>query len=277
MNLNLNSVDYPKFRSIISSKKNDKIKRVHKLIKNGCKDYPFIIVDSSREILRALDNGIKPLELYYSPDLIRTESSKEIIEKLLNSSIKFFELKKDVFESIAYRNNPDGVLLIAEFSLGNIKDINLKEDTTILILDGIEKPGNLGALLRTADGGGVDYIIITNSVVNYKNPNVVRSSTGTIFKGNLYFADERELMLFLKKNSFRIISASPHANKLYHQVDYSGRIAVAVGSEALGLSESLEKKCDESVVIPMKGYADSLNVNQAATIILYEILKQRSF
>jgi TrmH family RNA methyltransferase len=276
VNSSLNSINFPKFRSIISSKKNEKIKRVTKFVKNGCKDDPFTIVDSSREIIRAINNGIKPLELYYSPELIRTEMSVEVINKLADRSVQFFELKKDVFESIAYKNNPDGVLLIAEFEIGALDQISLKDDTTILILDGIEKPGNLGALLRTADGAGTDYVVMTNCVVNYKNPNVVRSSTGTIFKGNLLLADEEELLEYLSRNNFLSICGSPHAKKIYHQVKYDGRVAIAVGSEAFGLSKSLESRCSESITIPMKGYADSLNVNQAATIILYEILKQRT-
>ncbi|MBN1968370.1 MAG: RNA methyltransferase [Candidatus Delongbacteria bacterium] len=277
MNTFLNRIEHPALRSTISSSKNEKIKKIIKFQKRIGRDRSdYIVIDSSREIARALENKVIIDELYYCPELIRNEETLQLFNKLSKSIPFVFELDLDVFTKICYKNNPDGLLITGKFSAKALSSIDFKKDNIILIIDGIEKPGNLGALLRTADGAGVDYIVSVNSVVNYRNPNVIRASTGVIFKGNFIETTESELIKYLKLNNYRIITATPHANNLYHQIDYKGKIAMIVGSEAFGVSKSLEKESDISVVIPMKGYADSLNVHQSATIVLYEALKQRS-
>jgi TrmH family RNA methyltransferase len=264
----------------ITSRKNDKIKELIKFRnKNGKTAKDLILVEGEREIERAIAAGIKPLEIYFCADLLiknRQNSLLNNLEKKFKEAY-FYDLPIDIFESIAYKNNPFGILMMAKFQAKKITDIKLPKNPACLICDNIEKPGNLGALLRTADGVGLDAVYQTGSLSDYRNPNVVRASTGTIFSLNFAQCDAKELIAYLKKNRIRIVAADPDAKIIYSELDYKKSYALVVGAEDKGLSQIFLDNADYLVKIPMLGAADSLNVHQAATVILFEALRQRGF
>jgi TrmH family RNA methyltransferase len=259
----------------ISSAKNEKIKDLIKFRnKNGKFSENQILIEGSRELERALAVNINFLETYFCTELI-DKDQKELLADVTANSEKLFQVDKFVFEKIAYKNNPFGIIVKAEFIPSKLEDIEITDNLLILVAESIEKPGNLGALMRTADGAGIDTIILTNKITDYRNPNVIRASTGTIFSKNIVEAGSEKVISFLKKNNINIIAADPYADKIYYDIDMTKKTAIVVGSEAFGLSDDFKNSADTLVKIPMKGYADSLNVNQAATIVLYEVVRQR--
>ena len=260
----------------ITSTKNEKVKDLIKFRnKNGKLSENEILIEGSRELKRALVANIKLLEAYFCPDLI-DDDQKELLADVTSNSEKLFQVDKYVFEKIAYKNNPFGIIVKAEFIPSKLEDIVISDNSLILVVESIEKPGNLGALMRTADGAGVDTIILADKITDYRNPNVIRASTGTIFSKKIVEASSQDIIAFLKKNNIDTIAADPFAEKMYYDVNYSKKTAIVVGSEAFGLSENFKNNADTLVKIPMEGFADSLNVNQAATIVLYEAVRQRN-
>ncbi|MDA3838311.1 MAG: RNA methyltransferase [Candidatus Delongbacteria bacterium] len=259
----------------ISSAKNEKIKDLIKFRnKNGKLSENQILIEGSRELERALAANIKFIEIYFCTDLIHSDQ-KELLADATSNSKHLYQVDKHIFEKIAFKNNPFGIIVIAEFIPAKLEDISITDNSFILVAESIEKPGNLGALMRTADGAGIDTIILANKITDYRNPNVIRASTGTIFSKKIIEATSADVIEFLKNNNIEIIVADPYADKMYYDVDYSKKVAVVVGSEAFGLSDEFKDQADTLVKIPMKGFADSLNVNQAATIVLYEAVRQR--
>ena len=259
----------------ITSAKNEKVKDLIKFRnKNGKFSENEILIEGSRELERALAANVKFLEAYFCPELI-DDDQKELLADVTSNSEKLFQVDKYVFEKIAYKNNPFGIIVKAEFIPSKLADIKITDNSLILVAESIEKPGNLGALMRTADGAGIDTIILADKITDYRNPNVIRASTGTIFSKKIVEASSQEVIAFLKEKNINIIVADPFAEKMYYNIDYLKKTAIVVGSEAFGLSENFKNNADTLVKIPMEGFADSLNVNQAATIILYEAVRQR--
>lgn len=264
----------------ITSRKNDKIKKLIKFRnKNGKTAKDLILVEGEREIERAIAAGIKPLEIYFCSDLLIKNQQNTLLNNLKKNfkDAYFYDLPIDIFKSIAYKNNPFGILIMAKFQTKQLSDIKLTKNSACLICDNIEKPGNLGALLRTADGVGMDAVYQTGTLTDYRNPNVIRASTGTIFNLNFAQCDAQELINHLKKNKIKIIAADPDAKINYSEIDYKKGYALVVGAEDKGLSKIFLEQADYLVKIPMLGAADSLNVHQAATVIMFEALRQRGF
>ena len=259
---------------MITSLQNPKVKELVKFRKKvGKISESTVLIEDKREILRALDAGIEFSEVYVCEEFIGI-AGKDTLNEVLKIAKAVFYMSKAVFEKAAYKSDPFGIIIKAELPLKKLKDIPETEGF-ILVAERIEKPGNLGALIRTADGAGINTIILADKITDHRNPNVIRASTGTIFSKKIIEASTYETITYLKSEKFNIISADPYGETIYSDVDLTGKIAVVVGSEAFGLSETMKKKADVLVSIPMKGVADSLNVNQAATIILYEALRQR--
>jgi TrmH family RNA methyltransferase len=264
----------------ITSSKNEKIKELIRFRKkNGKIAKDLMMIEGEREIERALNAGIAPTEIYYCAELLKNGLDNPLLSRLEQKfkTAFFYELPASLFENIAYKNNPFGILMMAKFQAKKLTDIKLPKNPACLICDNIEKPGNLGALLRTADGVGLDAVYQTGSLSDYRNPNVVRASTGTIFSLNFAPTDAKELIAYLKKNKIKIIAADPDAKIIYSDVNYTDGYALVVGAEDKGLSQIFLDQADYLVKIPMLGAADSLNVHQAATVILFEALRQRKF
>jgi TrmH family RNA methyltransferase len=251
----------------ITSVQNERVKRIIKLQRKASarREEGLTVIEGSREVSRAIENGWQPVELWFCPELgtKRPEDGE------------YFQCSRAVFEKISYREGPDGVLAVGPLVGKSLADLKLSANPLILVAEGLEKPGNLGALLRTADGAGADAVIVCDSATDLNNPNVIRASIGTLFYLPVAEATSEETIAFLKTKGIKILSAVPDAEAVYTGVDLTGPVAIVVGAEDKGLSGQWRNIADLNVKIPMLGKNDSLNVSVSAAILLYEAVRQR--
>ena len=256
----------------ITSLQNPKVKRVVKLRKRRERDQQGLyVIDELREITRAMA-ARQPLEaVYLCPEL---GADAKLLD--LPDDVAGFQCPRAVFEKMAYRENPDGYLAIARQSPLHLKSLISSDSPLYLVATAIEKPANLGALLRTADGVGADAVLICDPVADLYNPNVLRTSTGAVFSMPTVVVESGEAIQWLKEQGVQIVCTTPDTETLYHEAMYNQPTAVVMGSEAEGLAEVWFAASDRNVRIPMKGISDSLNVSVSAALVLYEALRQRS-
>ena len=261
----------------ITSTSNPKLKHVVKL--RTCREREEsgeMIVEGYRECRRALDNGYRPTAIFHAPSLyLKNENEPALVEECSRLGAQVYTCSKICFEKIAYKERPDGLLMIGPHISIKLKDLKLDENALVIVTEAIEKPGTLGTILRSADAGKAAAVIVCDRTVDIHNPNVVRASTGTMFSVPIVEATSEEALEFLKANGFKILAATPHAEKLHFEVDLTGRVAIALGAEQYGLTAKWMDGADLRVRIPMLGLADSLNVSAAATILVYEAVRQR--
>lgn len=256
----------------ITSLKNPKIKLAQDLREKRDRDRnQLFLIEGFRELTRALKGGVEIETLFYCPELFLGSNESNI----LDACPRKLETSWQVFHKISYRDRPDGLLAIAKIKRKTLKDIPLKKPPFLLVAEAIEKPGNLGTLLRSSDAVGIDGVIVVDKCTDIFNPNVVRSSVGTLFTIPVVEATGDETIEFLRKNDIQIVSTTPSATSEYTDVDLTKPIAIVVGTEQLGLSDKWLDQADIKVRIPMLGVADSLNVATATTLMLYEALRQR--
>ncbi len=234
------------------------------------------LVEGYRELLRAVDAGVRIEALFFCESLFLGSNEKALIQRIKERGAKLYLCTAPVFHKLSYRDRPDGLLAMAAQMDWTLEKIPLKANPLLVIAEAIEKPGNLGTILRSSDAAGVDALIVCDRCTDIHNPNVVRASVGTLFTIPVVEASGEETFRWLKEKGISIAAATPHAKKLFTEVDMSGPLAIAVGTEQLGLSELWMKEADLQVRIPMLGVADSLNVATATTLLLYEALRQRS-
>jgi len=228
------------------------------------------IIDGVREIKRAVEAGVVIARIFYVKG-----SQEALLKQLASRRIETIEVSDRVMEKLVYGERHEGIIAIAQTSKLALKDLKLSKEPLIVVLESLEKPGNLGAILRTCDGVGVEAVLVGDAKTDVYNPNVIRSSTGVVFSLPVVCASSSEIVAFLKSQHIKICAAAPEASKLYTQAVYKGRWAIVLGSEDKGLSDLWLKAADVTVKIPMKGQADSLNVSISAAVILYEALRQR--
>jgi TrmH family RNA methyltransferase len=232
----------------------------------------LFLIEGYRELKRAAEAGRQIETVFFCPELFLGENEDALIEKAGGQAVC---CTKEVFEKISYRDRPDGLIAVAnQFHLA-LSDLRLKASPFLLIAESIEKPGNLGTILRSADAAGVDAVIVCDPTTDIHNPNVVRSSVGTLFTLPVLEADGLETLRFLKENRISLAAATPHAKLEFTEADFTVPLAIAVGTEQYGLSENWMKQAEIAVRIPMFGAADSLNVASATTLLLYEAVRQR--
>jgi TrmH family RNA methyltransferase len=265
----------------ITSVQNERVKRIVKLQRKASarRAEGLTVIEGAREVTRAIENGWQPTELWFCPEFGSDKPRMNANER------EWFECSKAVFEKISYREGPDGVLAVGPLVGKTLADLELPENPLILVAEGLEKPGNLGALLRTADGAGADAVIVCDSATDLNNPNVIRASIGTLFYLPVAEATSEEAITFLKGKGVHILSAVPDAQAVYTDVDLKGPLAIVVGAEDKGLSniwlvrrslgEGGKNETDLNVKIPMLGKNDSLNVSVSAAVLLYEAVRQR--
>ena len=258
----------------ISSVQNSRVKRIAKLQRKASarREEGLTVIEGAREVLRAIENGWQPVELWLCPELRNSDIDFSAHWK---TPPALFQCPFPVFEKITYRENPDGVLAVGPLVGKKLDDLSLPANSLILVAEGIEKPGNLGALLRSADGAGVDAVIICDPATDLNNPNAIRASIGTLFYLPVAEASTAETLDFLHRNKFRTFAAVPDAKKIYTDCDFTGVSAIVVGAEDCGLSEKWKTGADEKICIPMCGKNDSLNVSVSAAVILFEARRQR--
>lgn len=263
---------------LITSVKNPKIKRVCALRERRERDREGVtVLEGYRELSRSMDAGIKLTELYHCPELYLGEHEGELIARAEAQGAEIYETNADALVKMAYRDRPEGLIALAQMRHKGLDEMPVVPNGLYLVAETIEKPGNLGSMLRSADAVGATGMIICNRQTDVFNPNCIRASTGAIFSVPLAETSSEEAVEWFRKNNIRTLAASPHSHETYTDVDMTQGIAVVVGAEQYGLSEYWMKNADIGVVIPMLGRMDSLNVATAATILLYEAARQRKW
>lgn len=205
----------------------------------------------------------------------------EVIEKSFNPSIfqsfNSIEISKEVYQKLAYRDTTEGILAVAKMKSHELKNLKLPKNPLILVMESIEKPGNIGAMLRTCDAAKVDAVIISNPKTDLYNPNMVRSSVGCLFTNQIAIGTTEEVIEFLQKEKINFYSATLQNSTSYHTQNYTKPTALVVGTEATGLTEPWREKSTQNIIIPMQGEIDSMNVSVAAAILIFEAKRQRNF
>ncbi|MCM5663125.1 TrmH family RNA methyltransferase [Galbibacter mesophilus] len=261
----------------ISSTQNPFIKQLLQLKEKSRerKKSGLFVLEGVRETELALKGNYQLETLLFSPDII---SETEVFQ-LLKSKDKpeVIKISKEVYQKLAYRQTTEGIIAVAKSKNHSLKELQFhNENPLILVAEAPEKPGNIGALLRTADAANLDAVIIANPKSDLYNPNILRSSVGCIFTNNIATGSTSEIIDFFKERNIQINCAALTASVNYTSVDYKKSSAIVVGTEATGLSEEWLQASDQNIIIPMEGEIDSMNVSVSAAIIIFEAKRQRS-
>jgi RNA methyltransferase, TrmH family len=275
---------------VLTSNQNPKIKFAVSLQKASArKKEGLFLIEGLREIRLAMLAGYQFHTLFFCPaiaekccvdshgDITAGYSDARDVVDLLTGQAQIIEVTKAVFAKIAYREGYDGLLGVARQKSFVLEDIRLASNPLVLVAESVEKPGNLGAMFRTADAAGVDAVIVCDSGTDIFNPNVVRSSLGTLFTVPVVCCLSQEAIGWLKSKNIKIHTTDLTASKPYYSANFKGPSAVVSGAEATGVSAIWEENSDENIIIPMFGRVDSMNVSVATSIVLYEALRQRGF
>jgi TrmH family RNA methyltransferase len=256
----------------ITSLQNPLIKKAQALREaRDRREQGMTIIDGAREIRRAFEAGIALEKVFY------VDGQQEgLLKKIVSKKVELIEVSSQVMEKLAYGERHEGIIALAKIPQLSLKDLKLSREPLVVVLESLEKPGNLGAILRTCDGVGVEAVLVCDPRTDVYNPNVIRSSTGVIFSIPVVSSTSQGIYTFLRSKKIRICATAPLAPKKYTQIDYKGAWAFVLGSEDKGISDSWNALADLTVKIPMNGLADSLNVSISAAIILYEALRQRT-
>jgi TrmH family RNA methyltransferase len=261
----------------IASLQNSRVKQVVKLRQRSHRDeLGLLLIEGYREIGMALRNRHFPRELFCCPELFLGANEPALIEQCAAAGAQVHGCTPEVFQKMSYRDRPDGLIAVAPQVRYALTALAPRQPSLFVVAEAIEKPGNLGTILRSADAAGADAAIVCDRCTDINNPNVVRASVGALFALPVVETSSAEAMAWLKERQVRIVAASPHAAGLYSDADLSGDVAFVVGTEQYGLSEPWMTGADLKVRIPMRGQADSLNVAAATTILLFEAVRQRS-
>lgn len=260
----------------ITSLQNPRIKTAVKLRERRDRDFSDkFLIEGYREILRAADAKRKMDVLFICPELFLGTNEEALIKKIQGLGATVYSCTETVFKKISYRDRPDGLLVIAPQLHLSLSDLKLPKNPLLIVAEAIEKPGNLGTILRSADAVGCNGVIVCDRCTDIHNPNVVRASVGTLFTLPVIEATSEETLQWLKSQGISVLAATPSAEKEFTEIDMKVPLAIAVGTEQLGLTDLWMNQSNVQVRIPMRGVADSLNVATATTLLLYEALRQR--
>ncbi|WP_425076012.1 TrmH family RNA methyltransferase [Psychroserpens sp. S379A] len=263
------------FKSITSTQ-NSYIKQIVQLKEKSRerKKTGLFLIEGQRELALALKGDYEIDTLLFYPELI----SEEQLEQFIPFSNSVIEISKEVFQKLAHRSTTEGIIAVAKSKLHEIEHLRFdKANPLILVAEAPEKPGNIGALLRTADAANVDAVIIANPKTDLYNPNIIRSSVGGVFTTQIATGSTSEIIAYLKQNSINIYCAALQASVEYHTQDYTKSTAIVVGTEADGLTSEWLEASTQNIIIPMQGEIDSMNVSVAAGILIFETKRQRDF
>ena len=264
--------------TLLTSAKNPKIKHACSLRGRRERDREGVtILEGYRELSRAHLLGIHIRECFFAPELFLGENEYPLLESLAKDDADVWQTTPEILTKLAYRDRPEGLIAIAEMKKKGLESIPVRKNGLYLVAETIEKPGNLGSILRSADAVNATGVIVCNRQTDIFNPNVIRASTGAIFSVPLAETSSEEAVEWLRRNGIRSLAATPHTDKIYTENDMTGPTAIVVGAEQYGLSDYWMKAADIQVVIPMLGKMDSLNVATAATLLLYEAARQRNW
>lgn len=259
---------------VITSPQNPKIKNILSLEKaRERKIQNLFVIEGIKELKLAVESGYKINSVYFCPAIIGSTE----VQTIVKNDHLLVPVDENVFSKIAYRESTGGIIALSEQKRHLLSTVKLSANPLLLVLEAVEKPGNLGAILRTADAAGTDAVIICDPLVDFYNPNVIRSSVGCIFTNQLASASTEETMEWLKKNGISIFCTHLGASIPYHEVDFTKPCAVIMGTESSGLSERWTNNSSQNIIIPMQGKIDSMNVSTAAAVVIFEASRQRGF
>ena len=257
----------------ISSAQNPTIKSLLNLqakARNRKREGVFVL-EGLREIDRAIACGYNVKEIFFNVDWSDTEIETYNAEKR-----QLLKVSKPVFSKLAYREGIKNMVAVAEMRSFSLDKINLPEEPLIVVLETVEKPGNLGAILRSADGAGVDLVIVCDQEMDIHNPNVIRNSLGGFFNVPTVQCSSKKAIEFLRENDVQVLATFLKASVPYYEMDMKKPTALVMGSEAFGISDTWVNASSQNIIIPMTGVIDSLNVSSAASIVMFEAKRQRS-
>src|SRR5262245_28096086 len=261
----------------ITSVQNPRVKAAARLReRKGRGEAERIIIDGRREIGLALAGGIELIELYFFPELCKEERHQQLLETARQSGAELIQVTPHVMEKLAFGNRVEGAVAVAKPPRRALVDLALAADALVAVVEGVEKPGNLGAVLRTADAAGVAALIVADGGTDLYNPNTIRASLGAIFTVPVCSASGKAALDWLRGESFRLFAARVDGLLAYTAADFDGRVAIALGSEAKGLSPLWQAGDIAAIRLPLVGRVDSLNLSASAAVLFYEALRQRT-
>ena len=263
----------------VTSAQNAKIKALLALQEKSRarKEAGLFVVEGRRELGHCLDAGFRPRTLFACPEIIPADELQALLEQAaaLNPDCLLIELPAALYAKVAYREGPEGILAECEQRERTLDALELSDNPLIVILESVEKPGNLGAVLRSADAAGADAVILCDPLTDLYNPNLIRASLGGIFSCQVAAAPGEEVIAWLKARRIRILTAQLQDSKWYYDTEMTGPTALVMGTESTGLTDAWRRAADAHIRIPMLGRLDSLNVSVSAAILLFEAVRQR--
>ena len=263
----------------VTSAQNAKIKALLALQEKSRarKEAGLFVVEGRRELGHCLDAGFRPRTLFACPEIIPADELQALVEQAaaLNPDCLLIELPAALYAKVAYREGTEGILAECEQRERTLDALELSDNPLIVILESVEKPGNLGAVLRSADAAGADAVILCDPLTDLYNPNLIRASLGGIFSCQVAAAPGEEVIAWLKARRIRILTAQLQDSKWYYDTEMTGPTALVMGTESTGLTDAWRRAADAHIRIPMLGRLDSLNVSVSAAILLFEAVRQR--
>jgi TrmH family RNA methyltransferase len=264
---------------IITSAQNPKIKTLLELQEKSKtrRREGLFVVEGQRELLHCIEAGYQTHSIFVCMDILTENALEEIINAAESTSSRCscFSIPKAIYEKVAYRGSTEGVIAELRCKSHQLTDLVVKENPVIVVLESVEKPGNLGAILRSADAAGVDAVIVCDPLTDMYNPNLIRSSIGGVFTVQTAAASSEDTIKWLKDRGIRIYTAQLQDSEWYYDTNMTGGTAIIMGTEATGLTDIWRKAADAHIKIPMLGKLDSLNVSVSAAILMYEAVRQR--
>ncbi len=263
--MDITSVSNPRIKHVIALRERKQRKRDN-----------LMVVDGFDELWLALNCGARPTEVFICTELFHSVDNPGLRRQVNAIGADVVQVPRIVFEKIAYRENPDGWLAVFPIPQATLDELQLSFSPLLVIAEALEKPGNLGAILRSADAAGADAVILCDPTIDIGNPNVIRASRGTIFSVKIANATTEEAVSWLTAHSIQAVAATPEASTVYTDLDLKNPVAIIVGTEREGLSEFWRQSPITSARIPMTGKVNSINVAQATTLFLFEAVRQRA-
>lgn len=265
---NITSAQNPKIKMLLELQEKSKTRR-----KEG-----LFVVEGLRELLHCISMEYQAYTIFICPDILPEKGLQDIRSAMSGQgeSCSIFAIPRQIYEKVAYRGSTEGVIAELRCKKHTLADLNTKKNPVVVVLESVEKPGNLGAILRSADAAGIDAVIVCDPLTDLYNPNLIRSSIGGIFTVPTATASSEETIKWLKDNKIKIYTAQLQDSEWYYDTDMTGGTAIIMGTEATGLTEIWRTAADAHIKIPMLGRLDSLNVSVSAAILMYEAVRQRN-
>ena len=265
----ITSAQNPKIKELLALQEKSKERR-----KKG-----LFVVEGRRELLHCIEAEFEPHTLFVCRDILSEKDFDKILgaieENFCGSTYPIVEISRQLYDKVAYRGGTEGIIAEMHCKELNLEGLKMKERPLVVVLESVEKPGNLGAVLRSADASGVDAVIVCDPLTDMYNPNLIRSSIGAIFTVPVATASSEDTIAWLKSKGIKIYTAQLQDSEWYYDTDMKGGTAIVMGTEATGLTNIWRKAADAHIKIPMLGRLDSLNVSVSAAILMFEAVRQR--